>query len=134
MPTVALTFGTGINGVGWSRVSLAATFNFGEDTNTVTDYVLTNQNSPCTPQQFPLNSGNTTINATVCPALPEAGGVWLIPGPTNGSALTLKGATGDTGIPLNLTAPTFIPFPVSPPSSFVINAASTCSTMVLLWV
>lgn len=134
MPTVALTFGTGINGVGWSQLSLQTTFNFGQNTGEVMSYVLTNQNSPCTPQQFPLNSGNTTINATVCPALPEAGGVWIIPGPTNGSALTLKGATGDTGIALNLTAPTFIPFAVSPPTSFVINAAATCSTMVLLWV
>lgn len=134
MATVALNFGVGTGGVAWSQIFLQSQVNYGETSNTVTDYALTNQNSPATAQAFPVNSGNTTINATVCPALASAGGVIICPGPTNGTLLTLKGATGDTGIVLNLTAPTFIPFNISPPSSFVLSAASGCPTLILVWV
>lgn len=134
MPTVAINFGTGQGGTGFAQVGLSSFQNFGELSNQVVDYLLTNQNSPCAPQAFPLSSGNNTINATVCPALATAGGCFLIPGPTNGALLTLKGAAGDIGIVLNLTAPTFLPFNVTPPTSFVIDAASTCSTFVIVWV
>jgi hypothetical protein len=134
MPTIALNIGTGSGGVGFSQITLQALLNFGEMSAQVVDYALTNQNSPATAQAFPLSSGNTTINATVCPALASAGGVFICPGPGNGTLLTLKGASGDTGIVLNLTAPTFIPFNVSPPTSFVLYAASTCATLVLVWI
>jgi hypothetical protein len=134
MPTVALNFGTGTGGVGFAQIILQSTQNFGEETNTVLDYCLTNQNSPCVAQALPLSTGNTTINATNCPALPMAAGVWIVPGVTNGSIITLKGATGDTGIPLNLTCPTFIPFNTSPPSSFVLNSTGGTPTLVLVWV
>jgi hypothetical protein len=134
MPTTQINFGTGTGGVGWTQVSLVSTQNFGESSNNVVDYLLTNQNSPATPQAFPLSSGNNTINQTNCPALANAGGVWLIPGPANGSLITLKGATGDTGIVLSLAAPTFIPFNVTPPVSFVLSAAGSVATFLLVWV
>lgn len=134
MSQIAINFGPGVGGVGFAQVLLQSIQNFGETSNAVVDYLLTNQNSPCTPQAFPLASGNNTINQTNCPALASAGGAFLIPGPTNGSALTLKGVTGDTGIALALNAPTFIPFPVTPPTSFVINAAGTVATFLIVWV
>lgn len=126
--------GAGSGGTEFAQVILQALYNFGQDTSTSVDYVLTNQSSPAVIQKLTLNSGNTTINATNCPALPMAGGVILIPPPTNGSSLILKGVAGDTGIALSLTAPTFIPFAVSPPSSFVLTAGGTVSPLLLAWV
>lgn len=134
MPTIALNFGVGTGGVAFSQIVLQALFNFGETSAPSLDYALTNQNSPATVQAFPILTGNTTINATVCPALTSAGGVFICPGPTNGTLLTLKGATGDAGIVLNLTVPTFIPFNVTPPTSFVLSAGSGCPTLILVWV
>jgi hypothetical protein len=48
----------------------------------------------------------------------------IVPPPTNAVALTLKGVTGDTGIPLSLTVPSELAFPATPPASFVVTAAS----------
>lgn len=132
--SIAQNIGTGTFGIGFSTITLKANYNFGEEDATAVDYVLTNNNSPLTSQAINLVTGNNTINATVCPALPQAGGVFIIPPTGNGALLTLKGATGDTGIVLNLTAPTFIPFNVSPPASFVISAASSVTGLVLAWV
>lgn len=134
MPQTQINFGTGIGGAGFAQIVLQAFFNYGDTSAQSVDYALTNQNSPLTPQPFPLSSGNNTINQTNCPALANAGGVWLIPGPANGSLITLKGSTGDTGIVLNLAAPTFIPFNVTPPTSFVLSAAGTVATFLLVWV
>lgn len=126
--------GSGSGGTEFAQVILQALFNFGSDTSTSVDYVLTNQNSPAVIQKLTLASGNTTINATNCPALPMAGGVVIIPPFGNGSSITLKGIAGDTGIALSLTAPTFIPFAVAPPASFVLTAAGTVSPLLLAWV
>lgn len=135
MSTVAVNFGTGTGGIGFSQIILQALFNYGQTSAQSVDYWLTNQNSPLTPQPFPLVTGNNVVNQTNCPALANAGGVIIIPGIANGSLITLKGAAGDTGIVLNLAAPTFIPFNVSPPASFYLSVPSgSCPTMVLVWV
>jgi hypothetical protein len=48
----------------------------------------------------------------------------IIPPTANAVALTLKGVTGDTGILIDLTSPSLLNFPATPPASFVITAAS----------
>jgi hypothetical protein len=67
-----------------------------------------------------LGSGANTI------AVPSwASGVLIQPPSGNGVALTLKGVTGDTGIPISETGPTLLSFTTATiPSSFVITAAS----------
>lgn len=51
-------------------------------------------------------------------------GVQIIPPSTNTEGLTLKGATGDTGVPINVATPTGpIVFPASPPATIGITAA-----------
>lgn len=135
MATIAINFGTGQGGAGFAQVILQSLANFGETNAQVVDYALTNQNSPLTPQPFPLVTGENVINQTNCPALANAGGLFICPGVGNGSLITLKGASGDTGIVLNLTAPTFIPFNVTPPTSLYLDVPSgACPTMLLVWV
>ena len=69
-----------------------------------------------------LSSGANTIT------IPSwAAGVIIQPNTSNAVALTLKGVTGDTGIAISSTAPTLLSFAASPPSTFVITAASTLS-------
>ena len=73
-----------------------------------------------------LSSGANTVNI---PA--GALGVTIVPPPGNTVALTVKGVSGDTGLPLHLTQPFQWIFPVaSPPTTFVINAASSMTAPV----
>jgi hypothetical protein len=56
-------------------------------------------------------------------------GVIIIPSVTNAVAMTLKGVTGDTGIPLSLTAPSCLSFPATPPATIGITSASAGATI-----
>lgn len=58
--------------------------------------------------------------------------VTIIPPAANTVALTLKGVTGDTGIPIHLTDPTTIAIPSSS-TTIGITAASTCNGVRLIW-
>lgn len=70
-----------------------------------------------------LASGANTI------AVPTwAVGVLIEPASNNTIQLTLKGVTGDTGVPLSLTAPTLLSFPAAPPANIVVTAASVTTT------
>lgn len=132
--TTNINIGTGTGGAGQSTLTLQAAINLSTDAATAASFSLFNANSPCTPQVINLISGANTINAAACPALPQSGGVLLIPPAGNIVTLTLKGVTGDTGVALSLTAPTWIPFTSTPPSAFVITTNSTITGFVLLWL
>lgn len=67
-------------------------------------------------------SGANTIN------VPAANWMLIQPDPTNAVSLTLKGITGDTGIPLSKTAPTLISLSASFPSTFILTAGGTFVT------
>lgn len=71
-----------------------------------------------------LASGNNTI-----PVPSWASGVIISPNGANTTALTLKGANADTGIPLGEVQPTLINFPGTPPANLILDAASTFSTL-----
>lgn len=131
-----LNIGTGTGGVATSGIAFTVVSNWlqGGMTGTLIDYLLTNNNSPADVQYLSLISGANTINATNCPALPQSGGVWLVPPSGNSVTITLKGVTGDTGIALSLIAPTFLPFAVSPPSSFVITTNNAITGFLFVWV
>lgn len=66
-----------------------------------------------------LASGANTITVPTWAAL-----CIIAPPITNAVALTLKGVTGDTGILIDLTSPSLLNFPSTPPASFVVTAAS----------
>lgn len=136
MATIYLNTGTGANGVGTSTVTLQAFFDFLQgQTGQSVDYQLFNPQSPCDVQAISLVMGANTINASNCPAIATAAGVFILPPPGNGTTLTLKGVTGDTGIPIAFTgAPSFISFANPGPTSFVITASSTLTNLILCWV
>lgn len=132
MATTHQNVGIGSGGAGVSLVSITAGFTISTP-GLALDTQLVNVNSPCTPQVLNLISGNNTINATTCPALPQAGGVVLIPPTGNGQALTLKGVALDTGLSISTVAPTVYSFSPAPPTSFVINAGGAVTGFGLLW-
>lgn len=67
-----------------------------------------------------LNVGANTITVPTLLASPI--GFVFVPPATNLNAITLKGITGDTGIPLSPSNPVVISFPASPPATFVLTA------------
>jgi hypothetical protein len=81
--------------------------------------IAANSSSECSIPALTLLSGDNTITVPTW-----AAGVLIIVPTTNDVELTLKGASGDTGIPISAEEPTLLPFRVTPPSSFIINAAS----------
>jgi hypothetical protein len=56
-------------------------------------------------------------------------GCIINPSVTNTTGMTLKGVTGDTGVPLDPSGPTLLNFPSSPGASFVLTAASLFTTI-----
>lgn len=136
MATIYLNTGTGANGVGTSTVTLQAFFDYLQgQTGQSVDYQLFNPQSPCDVQAINLVMGANTINASNCPAIATASGVFILPPPGNGTTLTLKGISADTGIPIAFTgAPSFISFANPGPTSFVITASSTLTNLILCWV
>jgi hypothetical protein len=58
-----------------------------------------------------------------------AAGCLIVPASTNAVPMTLKGVTGDTGIPLSLTDVHMINFAVTPPSSIGITSTGAGATV-----
>lgn len=129
-----IAIGTGSGGVGTSKTTLGVEINLDSELATIFDAELYNAHSPATAQLLTLASGANTISATNCPAIASAGGVVLVPPSGNTIAVTLKGISGDTGIALSLTAPTFLSFAVVPPTSFVLNAGSQLTGYKFVWI
>lgn len=132
MSTTHIPIGVGANGTGVSVVAINVGWTISTP-GTALDTQLINVNSPCTPQVVNLTMGNNTFNATTCPALPQAGGVVLIPPNGNGQLLTLKAVTGDTGLPISSVAPSMYNFSPTPPSQFVINAGGAVTGFGLMF-
>ena len=86
-----------------SKRSLTITFS-GDIPATIPESALNNGSSPGQIEIKNLVSGANTITAPIGP--PTA--LTIIPPISNILSLTLKGVTGDTGIPLHVTDPTTI--------------------------
>lgn len=127
-----INIGVGTGGVGTSTTQLVVSFALSTSGDAL-NVQLFNANSPCAVQSINLVMGANTINATVCPALASAGAMIIMPPLNNGQTLTLKGITGDTGIPLSTVSPTLIGLPTSPPSSFVITAGGAITNLQLVF-
>lgn len=134
MATTYYNLGGTSGGFGSSTFTLQLVFNLtGSNPTPSVDVQMFNGNSPCVPQVLSLGSGDTTINATNCPALATAGGLVIIPPQSNANILKIKGVALDTGITLAPAAPQILTFtPGTPPSSFVINA-SNATVIDLIW-
>ena len=98
----------------------------GTQTHDAADNVL----SPGMIELKTLASGANTITVPTGGSTPKA--VTIVPPSGNTVVLTLKGVTGDTGVPLHLTDPTSIGLG-SAVTTFVINAASSCVGVQFIW-
>jgi len=102
----------------------------GDVVGTQTHDAADNAVSPGQMDLVTLASGANTITVPTGGSTPTA--VTIIPPASNAVVLTLKGVAGDTGIALHLTDPTSIALPTSV-TTFVINAASTCTGVRFIW-
>lgn len=59
-------------------------------------------------------------------------GATIIPPSTNVATITLKGVTGDTGVPISPTDPTSIAFGTAP-VSFVLTTSAIVSGLRIVW-
>lgn len=128
-----INIGTGTGGVGSLNLIIQAIANFDQQAAQMYDATLWNPNTPANIQTLNLTSGANTISASNCPSIAQAGGVILIPPPSNAVTITLKGSSGDTGVPLSTNAPTVWTFATVPPTSFVLTTGSTIAGFRLLW-
>lgn len=140
MSTIFINTGSGAGGVAASTTTLQVVSDwFAGQNGEMVNFEMFNPNSPAVVQAINLISGNNPINATVCPALPTAAAMIIIPPVGNGATLTIKGINADTGIPIASTgspsaAPTMISFASVPPTALVINANSTVTGLLLVFV
>jgi hypothetical protein len=91
---------------------------------TIGPYTIT----PNAAGNFALTSIQLVNGANTITVPSWATGCIINPNSANAVAMTLKGVTGDTGIPLDLTSPSLLNFPAAPPASFVLTSASAGAT------
>jgi hypothetical protein len=72
------------------------------------------------------------FNSVTVPA--TALGVVIVPPSGNASSITLKGVTGDTGIPINPNAPTMLSWTAAQVGTVGITAGAAISNVTLLWM
>lgn len=79
-----------------------------------------------------INRITLTIGANTITVPTGFKAVTIVPPAANTSLITLKGVTGDTGVPLHLTDPSSIGLD-STESTFVLNAAAEITNVQLIW-
>lgn len=82
------------------------------------------------------SAGNLVVNATTLAngfnsfTVPTwAVGIIIIPNTSNAVPMTLKGITGDTGIPLSLTGPSLFSLPAVPLTTFGLTSSGAGATI-----
>jgi hypothetical protein len=103
----------------------------GDITEQIIQSALDNTVSPAKTDIVSLVSGDNTITAPVVSGLVVTG-LMIIPPAGNVNLITLKGVTGDTGVPLHLTDPTSLALNTTF-VSLVINAAAAIVGVRLIW-
>ncbi|MDE2022063.1 MAG: hypothetical protein KGI71_04130 [Patescibacteria group bacterium] len=89
---------------------------------------VSSANANASVQQIVLASGANTITV---PATPATTGCIIELPATNTQATTLKGVTGDTGVPIGLTGSIMLSWSsASPPTSFVLTSAAAQTGLV----
>lgn len=100
---------------------------------TATDSYSTASNaaSPGMVDNVRLSSGANTITVPVVTGV-TVKSCTIVPPSTNSHLITLKGVSGDTGVPLHLTEPTSIGLDTTA-TTFVLNAAAQIDGVLLIW-
>ncbi len=119
--------GDGSGGVGTCTVTSTVTWDGESDPSSrFTPTVVQNINSPCDKNTFPLASGANVVTTAAGTA-----GIKFVPPTTNVVSVTLKGISGDTGIPLLPNAPFEFYFATPGVNTFVLLAGGTIQDCVL---
>ena len=79
-----------------------------------------------------LTTGANTITIPTAPTTPT--GVIMYPPAGNTQTITVKGITGDTGLPISPTAPFAWGFPAAPPANFVLTVGGNINGFLFRWV
>lgn len=103
----------------------------GDSVYTLISSALDNNISPGETDIVTLAIGNNTIMAPTISGIVVTG-LTIIPPSGNTSLITLKGATGDTGIPLHLTDPTSLALGTTL-ISLVLNTVTSVVGVRLVW-
>lgn len=101
----------------------------GDDTATKVHTAAANSASPAYDMFVNLSSGANTF------AVPGAGTtrrITILPPSGNTVLITIKGITGDTGIPIHKTDPTSVALDTTF-ASIVLNAANTINNVRIIW-
>ncbi len=90
------------------------------------------EDSPAIQELHSLTSGNNTLTV---PDVEDftIHGVAIVPPAGNIIEITLKGASGDTGISLSETGVSLLRFPSTPPTEIVLNVSDDLAGMRLVW-
>jgi hypothetical protein len=108
------------------------TVNFsGDNTLNAINSALSNAVSPGMSVLQSLALGANTITAPVVSGIVVTA-LTIIPPPGNTHLITLKGVTGDTGVPLHLTDPTSLSLDTTF-TSLCLNAAAAIIGVRLIW-
>lgn len=101
----------------------------GDDPSTRVFSAASNASSPAYDQFVNLSSG---ANSFTVPTAAVPTRLTIIPPSGNTVLITLKGVSGDTGVPLHKTDPTSIGLDTTA-ATIVLNAASAISGVRLIW-
>ena len=102
----------------------------GDFTGTESNAAAANASSPGMAEIKTLASGANTITVPAAGTVPTA--VTIVPPVGNANLITLKGVTGDTGVPLHKTDPTTIALDTTC-ATFCLNAAAQIIGVRFLW-
>lgn len=98
----------------------------GDGTSLTDSDTVVDATSAVAPTSASLSAGANTISVPS-----GVNGVKIKPLPSNVVTLTLKGVTGDTGVPISPSQPSYLALPTGA-STFVITAGGS-ATVLLVW-
>lgn len=102
----------------------------GDAVQSISAEALPNTNAPTAISNIALTNGTTTIT---CPSTTvfQVRAALIVPPTNNAGTITLKGASGDTGIAISGINPTMLTFSTTAtPSSFLLVASTTTNIQV----
>lgn len=104
----------------------------GDDDNSYSPTALPNTNAPTAISNVALTAGTNTIT-TPSTTVFQVRAAIIVPPTDNAGTLTLKGASGDTGISISGINPTLLTFSTTAPSSSFLLVASTATNISVIW-
>lgn len=117
--------------IGSAVVTVAVVYAYhGNNEGTVDSFNITNDESILVKTAQQIDSGENTVT---CPTN-GAHGCWFIPPSTNVENITLRGGTGDTGVPLHKTCPSFITLSSGDTNFIILASDDIPDPFMIIWI